>query len=99
MKVNRAERRKIQESQRKLDNEEVSEEEEEEEMTEEEGLAYESSYYLCPRLNYTLFFGLLIRDFGRRLILRLNKKKLNFELLFPFFRLLKSLVKYMMYPR
>ena len=41
MKVNRAERRKIQESQRKLDNEEVSEEEEEEEeeMTEEEGLA------------------------------------------------------------
>lgn len=60
---------------------------------------HESSYYLCPRLNYTSFYGLLIRDFGRRAIRRLHKKKLNFELLFPFVRVLKSLVKYMMYPR
>lgn len=37
MKVKRAEVRKIQESQRKLDNEEMSEEEEEE-MTDEEGM-------------------------------------------------------------
>lgn len=37
MKVKRAEVRKIQESQRKLDNEEMSEEEEEE-MTDEEGV-------------------------------------------------------------
>ena len=40
IRVNRAENRKIQESQRKLDNEEISdeEEEEEEEMTDEEGM-------------------------------------------------------------
>lgn len=38
IKVQRAEQRKIQESQRKLDNEELSEEEEEEEITDEEGL-------------------------------------------------------------
>ena len=37
MKVKRAEVRKIQESQRKLDNEEMSDEEEEE-MTDEEGM-------------------------------------------------------------
>lgn len=58
-----------------------------------------SCYIICPRLNYTSFFSLLIRDFGRRAIRRLHKKKLNFELLFPFVRVLKSLVKYMMYPR
>ena len=50
---------------------------------------HESSYYLCPRLNYTSFYGLLIRDFGRRAIRRLHKKKLNFELLFRLFAYLK----------
>lgn len=40
MRVKRAENRKVQESQRKLDNEEISEEEEEEEedTTDEEGI-------------------------------------------------------------
>ena len=44
MKVKRAEVRKIQESQRKLDNEEMSEEEEEE-MTDEEGMTLK---IVCP---------------------------------------------------
>ena len=45
MRVKRAENRKIQESQQRLDNEEMSEEEEEEEMTDEEEGKGASFYY------------------------------------------------------
>ena len=53
MKVKRAETRKIQESQRKLDNEEISEEEEEEEITDDEGMSWFSVFlhaYMCTLL-------------------------------------------------